>query len=530
MVGLSPAFRLKQTVRNTAATGLTFILIIAVGIWYTPFLIGRIGPESYGLVMLAAAVVSYAGPVVQTLSTTLTRAFAFAEAQDIAGGEPVEAQRLMDEAMGVALRIALILAAILGPFALFGPQLLGISAPFRPEASAILALTGTAFVVWVLSAPFAAILFCRNRLDLGNYAQLLQTMLRVGGAVLLILWLGGQSWAVPAAGLAAAIVSLIFVWRVSAKIAPLRFTYRRWLSRRPEGFVRTGGGVLAGTTLTMLLLGSELLVVSYMANETVAGSYAAAMQIPVLIRSAMLGLASIAGPTILAHYADGEIAAARISAADAMKRIGLVIALPTGIALAIAPLILTLWLGEDFAPYGPVVWLGLLGAIFTTASAPMYSLLVCADRTIGPAAFRATGLVLYLVVAVVLFRTTDLGVVSVAAGLCLGLIVPEVLLMAPRTAQVIGGHVSLFLKPFGAALVAVAVAFALSSLLASQWLPRNVYEICLFGALVGVGYAVICLITLDRALLVRLTSATLAALKRRQDRRGQTRISPGRID
>ena len=525
MAGLSSAFRLLQTARNTAAIGLTFVLSIAVGIWFTPFLVGRIGPASYGLVMLAAVVVAYAGPVVQSLSTTLARAFAFAEAQDVAGGEPAEAQRLMDEAMGLALRIALGLAALLVPFALIGPRLLGISAPFRPEASAILALTGGAFVVWVLSSPFAAILFCRNRLDLGNYAQLLQTLLRVGGVVLLIGWLGGLSWTVPAAGLAAAIVSLAFVWRVSARITPLRFTYRRWLSRRTGEFARTGGGVLAASILTMLLLGSELLVVNYMANETVAGSYAAAMQIPLLVRSAMLGLAAIAGPTILAHYADGEVVAARVSAAEAMKRIGLVIALPTGIALAIAPLILTLWLGEDFAAYGPVVWLGLLGAVFTTAAMPIYSLLVSADRTLLAALFRGVGLVLFLAVAVILFRTTDLGVVSVAAGLCVGLIVPEVLLMAPLAARVTEGRVAMFLKPFGAALVAVGVAFALSVLLAGLWLPRNLFEICLFGGVVGLGHTVICLTLLDRPLLVRLTSAARTTLTRRR-----ARLSPGSVD
>ena len=525
MAGLSAAFRLGQTVRNTAATGLTFILSIAVGIWYTPFLIGRIGPASYGLVMLAAAVVSYAGPVVQTLSTTLTRAFAFAEAQDIAGGEPAEAQRLMDEAMGLALRIALILAAFLGPLALIGPRLLGISAPFRAEASAILALTGAAFVVWVLSSPFAAILFCRNRIDLGNYAQLLQTLLRVGGAVLLILWLGGQSWTVPAAWLVAAIASLAFMWRVSASVAPLRFSYRRWLSRRTEGFARSGAGILSATTLTMLLLGSELLVVNYMASEAVAGTYAAAMQIPVLVRAAMLSLAAVASPTILAHYADGAIGAARAAAADAMKRIGLVIALPTGITLAIAPLILTLWLGSDFAVYGPVVWLGLLGAVFTTAAMPLYTLLVAADRTMLAALFRGVGLVLFLVVALILFRATDLGVVSVAAGLCAGLIVPEVLLMAPLTARVTKGPVTLFLKPFGAALFAVGVAFALSELLASQWQPRNVFEICLFAAVIGVGHAAICLTLLDRPLLARLTTAALAALRRKR-----ARFVPGSFD
>lgn len=511
MAGLSSAFRLLQTARNTAATGLTFALSIAVGVWFTPFLVGRIGPESYGLVMLAAVVVSYAGPVVQSLSTTLARAFAFAEAQDAA-----QAQRLTDDAMGLSLRIALVMALLIVPLALLGPRVLGISVTHRAEAASILALTGAAFVVWVLSSPFAAIMYCRNRLDLANYAQLLQTLLRVGGAVGLILLVGGQSWAIPAAGLAAAVGSLVFVWQVSRRISTLRFTYRRLFVPRIAGLARTGSSVLAGTVLTMLLLSSELLVVNYMANEAVAGSYAAAMQIPVLVRSAALGLAAIAGPAIQALYADGKIGAARSAAADAMKRIGLCIALPAGVALAIAPLILTLWLGSAFAPYAPVVWLGLIGAVFTTTAAPLYTLLVAADRTGLPAVFRGIGLALFLIAAVLLFRTTDLGVVSVAAGLCLGLILPEVAMMAPRTARATGGPVTQFLKPFAIAAVAVAVAWVLSSALAAVWMPRGIVDLCLFGAVVGIGHMAVCLVAFDRALLTRIGSAAGAALQRRR--------------
>jgi len=50
-------------------------------------------------------------------------------------------------------------------------------------------------------------------------------------------------------------------------------------------------------------------------------------------------------------------------------------------------------------------------------------------------------------------------------------------------------------------------------------------EICLFGCVVGVGHAAICLTLLDRPLLVRLTSAARAAL-----RRTQARLAPGSID
>lgn len=496
---LTPAFGARQTARNAGATGLAFAVSIGVGIWFTPFLVTRLGPESYGLVMLAVVVVSYAGPLAQTLSTSLAVAFAHAGADAANRDNPAALQTAMDRAMALSLRVSLILALLLVPLALGGPWLLGISGAFRTEAGTILLLTGLAFVVWVLGSPLSAILYAANRTDLGSYLQAAQNLVRVAGAVILIALLGWGSYATPVAALLGAAVALLAAGWACRTVSPLRLRYRRLAAGGGLGLRATGGSVLAYSVSTMLLLGTELLVVNYMASEAAAGIYAAVIQIPVLVRSAMLNLSSVFGPRVLALRAAGETRAAQAATADAMKLLGIMIALPAGVVLAAGPLVLEVWLGPAFAPYAPVLQLGMAGSVLLVAAQPLYALAIWERRVGVPAAIRGGAVAFYLIAAVVLFKATSLGLVSVAAGLAAALVLPELLVMAPYSARIGAAPLATFLKPFAAVSVAVGIAWVATRLVLLAWTPDTILMLCLFGAAVGAIHATACLALLDRA-------------------------------
>ncbi|MEA3057478.1 MAG: hypothetical protein QOF34_293, partial [Sphingomonadales bacterium] len=90
---------------NLATTVAGFMISVVVGLWFTPFLLHRLGPAAYGLIPLATTVVSYFSLLSQTLSSALTRTISMA----LATGDTARANR----AFGNALGGALILAAIM---------------------------------------------------------------------------------------------------------------------------------------------------------------------------------------------------------------------------------------------------------------------------------------------------------------------------------------------------------------------------------------------------------------------------------
>jgi membrane protein EpsK len=504
-------FGRRQSAINTATTVLTFGVTLIAGVFFTPYLLRNIGPESYGLVMLAAVVVSYGSPLVQTLSATLARELAFARAADDAPAM----QALLDRGMALCLWLFGALLAVLLLLAQFGQGLLGVSPAFWDENSRLLLLTGGAFLAWVLSAPFGAILYVANRLDFGNHAQLAQTVLRIGGAVLIIELVSRASWAVPTAAFVGALAFMGIAWWASTRVSPMRVSARQALRSRPLALRGTGSAVLISTIAIALLLSTSLPLVSHLADERVTGLYAAAIQIPVLVRAALLSVSSVFGPQMMAHFSEGQVAEARGEAIDALRWLGILAALPAGVVIAAGPLVLSLWLGPDYAAFAPVLQLEMVSTIFLVAALPMHNLALCADRVKWPSVVRLASAAGLIVLSLALFRFTYLGVVSVALALTLVLAVADVLFMAIYAARISGGGRLAFLRPYWTIAAFVALAACLTLAVEAVWRPADIVELIVFGGVVGAVHLGVAMALFGRhyvrPLLSRRAQAEIAA-------------------
>lgn len=503
MADLTALFGRRQAVLNTATTGLLFGLLVVSGIFFTPYLLGRIGSESYGLVMLAVVVVSYASPLVQTLSTTLAREFALARAS----GEPGALQALLDRGMALCLRLALVLGLALALVALVGPHLLGISAPFRFEASVILALTGLSFLVWVIGAPFAAILYVANRLDLANHAQLAQLLLRVGGAVIILELLWGSPYSVPVAALAGSVILVAWAIAASAAISPLRVGLHRTWRSAPLNLGGTGAAVLLGTVAAALLLGGSLAIVSNLFGERETGYYAAAIQIPVLIRTALTSLSGVFGPQIITHTSEQNLDKARGATAEAVRWLGLLTAFPVGVLLVAAPMVLKLWLGPSFVQYAWVLRVEALCTLFYVTGLPLYTLVVAAGRAMWPCAFRALAAVIFVGLAIVLYEVTALGPVAIAVALAVAMLASELLFLAPSAARAIRVGAGAFFQPYLAVGVSLAGAAGATAALLALWTPQTIVELLVFGCAVGLVHFALAALLFGRREIIDMVDA-----------------------
>lgn len=484
MAELKPTFGRRQSALNTASTALTFSVTLIAGVFFTPFLLSRIGPESYGLIMLAAVVVSYGSPLVQTLSTTLARELAFVRPED----DPARLKALFDRAMSLCLRLVAWLGLALLLLTLIGPWLLGVSQPFRGEASGILFLTGLAFLAWALTAPFGAILYVTNRLDLTNHGQLAQAVVRILGAVLFIEAISSSSLAVPIATLAGGLVAMAWAWWCSTSISPLRVSLRGAIHSRPLNLRGTGAAVLLSTIAIALLLSTPLPLVSHLTDERATGSYAASIQIAVLARSALLSLSVVFGPQIMAYYSEGDVAGARREAIDALRWLGIIAALPAGIVMAAAPMILGIWLGSPYADYATVLRFEIVSSVLLVAALPMHTLALCADRVGWPSIIRALSAICQIGLALALFHFTTLGLASVAAALTMVLILADFLFMALYSAHITGAPRTAFLAPYVAIAAFTALAAGMSGLVLMVWTPRTLVELVVFGGIIGAAY------------------------------------------
>ena len=516
MADLKAEFSSRQTAVNYLSSGVAFTVSLAIGFWFTPYLVNSIGPAHYGLVILSATLISYAAPLAQSLATTFSRAFSVA----IQVGDIERTQRLMDDAMGLSLKLVVIAAACLVPLAIASPYLLGTSPGYRFDQSVVLLLTVAAFLIWMVSSPLAALVYAANRIDYGIYAQTTQNIVRIIAAVILIEALGWGIYAAPAGGIAGAMAALAGMLLATMAVAPVRVRYAGVDTNTQ--LARMGGAVLFGTVGSMLLLSTELLVVNYMTDEVSAGLYAASIQIPALIRTTMLTLGAVFGPTILALYAKGDIAASRAATGNAVKTVGLIAALPAGIVFATAPLILELWLGKAFVPYAAVLQLGMVASVAHVVPKPMHDLALATGRLWFPAVLRVGALIFYLLLALVLFKTTSLGLTSVALALAIGMAAPELLLMAPFVSRAAQGSALYFLKPVAIVVAAIGACWAICRAMLLWWTPATLTELCLFCAAVAPLYGAVALVlagSRQRTALVAVMAASARLVPGRVSRR-----------
>lgn len=171
-------------------------LAIVVGLWLTPFLLGRLGQHTFGLWLLGAQVVGYLVLADLGIVALVPRDVAHATgmgARGAAAGRPVA--DVVDETASLVLCQTPLVAAVgLGAWAV-------VSARW-PELSGPLALTVAAFVLSFPLRMFPGIL------------QGLQDLRYLGG-VQLVAWLGGTAATVLLAYLGLGLYALAWGWVVT---------------------------------------------------------------------------------------------------------------------------------------------------------------------------------------------------------------------------------------------------------------------------------------------------------------------------
>lgn len=139
-------------------------LTLVVGLFMTPYLLLRLGPEGFGVWALAAVVNGLVGFLDFGFKTSFVKHLAETHAGDDRDGH--------DAVLTTAVAFyALFAAAAMGLFlALRGPllDLFRITGELRPEAAAVFTLTVAGFLLAGLFGPFAAVCEARHRLDVTN--------------------------------------------------------------------------------------------------------------------------------------------------------------------------------------------------------------------------------------------------------------------------------------------------------------------------------------------------------------------------
>ena len=493
---------------NLATTVVGFLVSIGTGLWFTPFLVHKLGPAAYGIIPLATTVVSYFSLLTQTLSSALNRSISVA----LAGNDLARAGRAFSSALGGVILIVLALLPLIAILSLAAPALFEVPDGEAMATRALFAIVGATLLFSIISTPYLSIAFGQNKIYWNNFNSLIQTAIRIGLTVLLFALAANifnAGIAIFVAASAGVLMSMFSAWINARGIRIFRPSFHR---EELRALSRTSSHVLLMQLGTVLTMSCEVVIANKLFGAYQGGRYAAVIQWLLLLRNANMALVVLCVPTILRlvgeHRHEELIAYTR----TAMNWSALFIALPAGFVCGVSPLLLTAWLGPHFTDMWPIVVVQLTPMVFTCTVLPLYSISLGTDKMLVGGIVQlllgAVGIVLALLFG------WQWGMIGVAVGVNWAFGIKELVFTPAYAAHNIGAPSRTFLRPLATVGLLFAVAVALSWAGGQLFHPRNMIQLFYVGVGVACIYAAIGFVAFRRMVLAAL--ATLFAKRPRQ--------------
>jgi len=405
---------------NAVVSLLNFGLSLLIGVFFTPYVLHRLGPALYGLIPLTLTIVSYLSVATGGLEIVVSRFVTVALARNDTEGANRTFNTAMFSLWGVGLLLIVPLAVAVG----FADSLVQVPGEHVADLRLLFVCVACSFLLTTSTGSFGVAFFFRNRLDLQGGLAFAANLLRVGIVIVCFSLLEPRLLHVGLGMCAAAgltLVGNVFALRHLTPELRLRSSSWSWAELR-----RVFGSVwwlVLNHVGTILLIGIDLLVVNRVFGAVAGTRYALALQWSILLRGVASTLGGLLAPDITVLYAKGDTQALVAYTRKAVRLLALVLALPIGLISGFGKPLLTVWVGADYAGLAPLMAVLTIPLAVNLAYMPLHNISMASNRVRVPGLVQIAAGGLNLVLAVGLARYSSLGLygVALAGGLVLTL-------------------------------------------------------------------------------------------------------------
>lgn len=458
---------------------------IVISLWFTPYLIGRLGIAAYGIVPLTTTVVSYLSVVTLVLNAAVGRYITI----NLEKNHPQEAGEYFNTSLFASTVLVAILVVPCLFFALHPEWVLNLPKGQEQQTTILLFCTSGMFMLTVISTPFDVATYCRNRFDVRNAVAISASLLRVLLIVALFNLFHAEVWHVGIGILAATVLSFLgslWAWR---RLTPeLVIDVRLFSIDKLKELTGTGGWIAVNQVGTILLVSIDLLVVNRLFGADAGGRYASILQWSVLLRGLGATIAGVLGPTIISHYARNQLDEMITYTRQAVKFMGLFIALPVGLISGLSKPLLTVWLGPDFVILAPLLSLMTFHLALNLGYLPLFNIPTVTNNVRIPGLLQILAGVVNLALALALAGPAGWGMYGVAAAGMIVLVLKNLVFTPLYVARIIGRNPGTFVQEiFPVLLISAAITLG-SWVIASKIDLASWHRLIFFGITISCSY------------------------------------------
>lgn len=501
----------RQFALNVSSNVALVLLNIVVGLWFTPYLITVLGVAMFGISSLANSLSSYVLIINSAVISAVGRYLSI----HMRRGETAAANRTFNTALALSVAATLASLPLIGAIAYLSPRWFDIPPDQETAAIWLFAIAMATATVVMVRGVFTASAFVRNRLELQNVvlaANIVgRTVVTVILFVVVIPSLWAISWGLVVGSLVSFVLALVVWRRLTPELRLNRRDFDRSQLRSLSGMSGWLGINLVGSTL---LLNIDLVVVNRLLGATAQGRYASVWQWVLLLHTLARTVASALLPITLSQYAAGDLMRMKTVSQQAVKFLGLALALPVGLLLAFATPLLLVWLGPDFADLAPLLQVMTFHLAVNLAVSPLMSIQVALNKVVWPALVTLGSGLVTVVLAFQWGRIDALGM-GVTLAAAVGLTLRSALFTPLYSARIQRLPWWTFFPALLFAAAGTAIATGIGFLLLRLWAVSNWPQLIAAGLLVSAVYTLVTVTILlnraDRQLVGRFLPARLRA-------------------
>lgn len=345
----------------------TLVANILVALYYTPYLVEKLGLAVYGVLPLALIVNQYINVATGMLTNAFTRFYSIA----IQKNDYQDASRVLTTSIYVVLAIILMITPALVYIIIDVDKVFNIPDGLLVDAQILFSYTILSFYLSLMSSFLNVTLYALNRLDIMNYMRIARQVLKL---LMVVVFFEAYAVNLPYVGLANLLtegIVLLFSIVYFFKYKP-KEVHAHWrLCNKATLYAILGMSIwvlLQECGDTFLYRTDNILINHWLGSES-SGRVGAMSELGGYIKAVVAVLGSVYGPLILIAYSKSNHKEVQNLAISQTNVVGCLAAILCGAIAGVSSELLSIWIDDSFVNYGHWLIMKLVPIPFFAAGA-----------------------------------------------------------------------------------------------------------------------------------------------------------------
>lgn len=330
---------------NVSSNVVAMVVQAAVSLWLTPYLIRYLGIAAYGMVPLVNSMTAYLEIFTSGFNSAVSRFLTI----DLERGDTLTANKTFNTALFGVIGVVIALSPVVLATSLMFPRVFDIPLGWEKDASWLFIFVAVSFFISVIASNFAVSSFVHSKFLLRNLVNLAMLLVRISFIVTLFSLFPAHLWHIGVGFLMATTIFSLGHYRLWRKLTPeLSVLITAFDRSRLRSLMGLGGWVVVNRVGGLLLKRVDLFVVNAVFGAAMTGAYGAVLQFSILTQSLADTATTVLRPVIFRKYGQGDFVGLKPLTSQAVKLLGLTLALPVGLLCGFSQPLLSIWLGPSF--------------------------------------------------------------------------------------------------------------------------------------------------------------------------------------